>query len=86
MLNVVDLNPTHTNMYMYFNCLVLCSAVCVSLVLYIMIVYLYNHVRVHVCTASEEDGGPRSILVRLAELAPILSQEAHTVNLLTKNM
>ena len=62
---------------------------------------IYNHVYnvhtlyIHVPTCDVslwcnvvigDAGSTRSILVRLAELAPILSKEAHTVNQLTKNM
>ena len=33
-----------------------------------------------------EESGSRSILRKMAELAPVLSLEAHTVNQLSKNM
>ena len=38
------------------------------------------------CAVLVGGGEAESILVRLAELAPILSREAHAVNQLTKNL
>ena len=38
------------------------------------------------CSVLEDTSSTSSILMRLAELAPVLSEEAHTVNQLTKNM
>ena len=38
------------------------------------------------CAVLVDGGEAESILARLAELAPILSREAHAVNQLTKNM
>ena len=38
------------------------------------------------CSVLDDASSTSSILMRLAELAPVLSEEAHTVNQLTKNM
>ena len=47
---------------------------------------LYTCTFMYMYTVMEEGSSSRSILVKLAELAPVLSREAHIVNQLTKNM